>query len=139
ESDAPPLEVAGRVDRYLFEPDAAVIASRLIPTLAARHGLRAIENGVAYLTGDSPIADAALDAFEVLDCMKYNARSLKRWLRDRGIGHVEVKKRGVPLDPAEVQRALAGDGQARAVVILARVRGSVQAIVARRIAAPTGD
>jgi hypothetical protein len=131
---AAPLERVAPIARYLYEPDAAVLAADLTAALADEHHLAAIAPGVAYLTGDHRIDDAALSAFEVADVLPYDVRKLRGLLRSRRIGRLEVKKRGVPLDPAQVQRDLAVEGDSAATLLLARIEGRVVAILATRIA-----
>lgn len=121
--------------RYLFEPDRAVLAADLTGVLAAQLQLSAFSAGIAYLTGDRPVTHPLLSAFEVLEVIPFRIKRLKTLLRQRSIGHVEVKKRGVPLDPASLRRALAGPGDGTATVILTRVADGVTAILARRLPA----
>jgi THUMP domain-containing protein len=135
EPDVEP-EYAEQIGRYIFEPDAAVLAAKLEGALARQHGLMAITPGVAYFTADRPVGDALLDCFEVLEVMPYRTKVIRQWLTQRGIGRLEVKKRGVPLDPAEVRRELLGSHHSgeEVTLLLARVSGKVAAIFARRMA-----
>jgi THUMP domain-containing protein len=128
----PPL--AGAIEHYLFEPDAAVLAAGLGGALTAQHDLAAIAPGVAYWTGERIVADAALGCFEVQDVLPFRLKTLKTYLRQRGIGQVEIKKRGVEQDPAELRRQLDLAGPASATLLLARIDKRVIAIVARRLA-----
>jgi hypothetical protein len=127
----PPLAAA--LGSYLFEPDAAVLAAKLGGALAAEHDLAAIAPGVAYWTGPRIVSDAALGCFEVQDVLPFRLKSLKRYLRERGIGQLEIKKRGVEQDPSELRRQLDLVGPAAASLLLARIDKRVIAIVARRI------
>lgn len=135
EPDAEP-EYTAQIGRYIFEPDAAVLAAKLEGALARQHGLMAIAPGVAYFTADRAVDDAVLEGFEVLEVMPYRTKLLRQWLAERGIGRLEVKKRGVPLDPAEVRRELLGSnhGEQEATLLLARTSGKVTAIFAKRTA-----
>lgn len=123
---------AANIDAYLFEPDAAVIAANLTAELAREHGLKAIAPGAIYLTGTRSIQDAALGCFEVLEVMPFRLKPLKSLLRERGIGTLEIKKRGVEHDPAEIRRQLQLRGEASATLLIARVDKRVLAILARR-------
>ena len=130
--------VASQIGRYLFEPDAAILAAKLEGALAAAHGLAAISPGVAYFTGDAPVETALVACFEVLDVLPYRTKLVRQWLAERGVGRLEVKKRGVPLDPEVVRRELtaACTGSAEATVILMRIGEKVMAVMARRISQP---
>ena len=127
----PPL--AGEMGSYLFEPDAAVLAARLGGVLACEHGLAAIAPGVAYWTGDRVISDSALACFEVRDVLPFRLKTLKTYLRERRIGQLEIKKRGVEQDPAELRRQLDLGGPESATLLLARIEKRVIAIIARRL------
>jgi THUMP domain-containing protein len=129
----PPLEAASRVGRYVFDVNPAVLAAGLQGVLAADHGLMPLAAGIAYLTGDAPVVDPALDVFEVLEVVPYQEKRLKSLLHARGIGRVEVKKRGVALAPEQVQRALRGPGSECATLLLAPLASGITAIIARRI------
>ncbi len=127
------LSYVQQVGRYLLEPDAAVLAADLTGTLAAHFELAAITPGIAYLTGDRPICDAALACFEVLEVMPYRPARLKAWLAERRIGQLEIKKRGVTEDPAVVRKQLNATGDQAATLILMPIQRSVTAILARRV------
>jgi hypothetical protein len=95
--------------------------------------LKCLTPGSTYLTGDKPIADAALSCFRVLATMAYRPQRLKRFLRCRRVGRLEVKKRGVALDPQAVRRGLALRGDNEMTLILTPIQCSTIAILAERI------
>jgi hypothetical protein len=140
---APPRSIVGRpgqeppiahkIGRYLFEPDAAVLAAKLDGALAGEHALAAIARGIAYWTLDKPIFDPALACFEVQEVLPFRAKQVKALLRARDIGQLEIKKRGVDHDPATVRRQLDLRGSQSATLILAPVENRVTAILARRV------
>jgi hypothetical protein len=125
--------VSSAIGRYLFEPDAAVLAAGLCGDLAAQQQLSAIAAGSVYLTGDRPMVDPALSCFEVQEVLPYRVKRLKAVLRERRIGRLEVKKRGVPYDPRQVQQQLWVPGDNAATLLLTRVGGKVKAILAQRV------
>ncbi|HJT33237.1 MAG TPA: hypothetical protein VJ783_14430, partial [Pirellulales bacterium] len=134
-----PLPVAKEFGRYLAEPDAAVLAAGLTGALAAEHGLAAIAPGAVYLTGDQPTPDAALDWFEISAVAPFDIKRFKALLRERGISRLEVKKRGVSLDPALVRRQLRVPGDNHATLLLARMGDQVVGILAQRIKSKTAS
>ena len=125
------------VGRYVFDPDAAVLAAGLLGVLAAEHGLAPFSATAAYLTGDRLLEDPMLACFEVLEVMPLDVKRLARHLRDRNIGRLEIKKRGVPHDPETLRRRLALRGELPGVLILASVGRSATAILARRCREPS--
>jgi hypothetical protein len=64
--------------------------------------------------------------------MPLDVKRVNRLLRDRNIGRLEIKKRGVPHDPEDLRRRLALRGDEQAVLILAPAGRSATAILARR-------
>ncbi len=126
------VPITGRVDRFVFEPDAAVLAAGLSHALAEQYGLSALSAKSAYLTGGSPIDDPALACFEVTEVLPYKVKQLRPLLRQRRIGRLEVKKRGVPLDPDRVRRELRVPGDHQATLLLTPLEGKVIAILAQR-------
>lgn len=123
--------------RYVFDPDAAVLAAGLLGVLAAEHGLAPFSATAAYLTGDRPLEDPMLACFEVLAAMPLDVKRLARHLRDRNIGRLEIKKRGLPHDPETLRRRLALRGELPGVLILASIGRSATAILARRCREPS--
>jgi len=134
ESDCEPASIAANIGRYVCEPDPAVLAAELLDTLASEHGLERVAARVAYLTGDHAPDEPALDAFEVLEVFPCDLKRLKVAARARGWGRVEVKKRGVELDPAHVAKQLRGPGKNTGTVILTPTERGVVAVLARRVA-----
>ena len=65
--------------------------------------------------------------------MPYRLRELKSLLAERRIGRLEIKKRGVGIDPAEVRRKLALRGSKSATLVVARIGRRVVAILAQRV------
>lgn len=133
------VPAAERIAEYLFEPDAAVLAAQLEGSLAAEHALEAIAPGAVYFTGPNAIHDAALDCFAVREVMPYRIKPLKSLLRARGIGTLEIKKRGVDVDPGELRKQLALSGDEQATLIIARIDKRVVAILADRVSASEAD
>jgi hypothetical protein len=129
EHEAP---VAERVGRYLYEPDTAVLAAHLSGTLAGEHGLAQLAPGIAYYTGDRLVRDAALAAFEITDILPLDMKRLRNLLRERDVGRLEIKKRGVEHDPDRVRRQLQPRGDTAATLILTRWHARATALVARR-------
>jgi hypothetical protein len=128
-----PIPLAPHIGRYVFEPDAAVLAAKLEGTIAAECDLSAIVPGIAYLTGDGALDDAALARFEVLELLPLRTKTLKTWLAERGVGRLEVKKRGVDIDPERIRRELQVAGDAAATLLVTRAAGRVIVIAARRM------
>ncbi len=128
-----PVPIAGQVERYVLEPDPAVLAARLTGALAAEHGLAAPAAGPSYLTGPTPVADAALACFEVEDVLPLKTRELSRYLQARGVGSLEIKTRGVQVDPERLRHELKPRGDGAATLLVTPLAGRPTAIIARRV------
>lgn len=128
--------IAATFRRYIYDPHAAVVAAHLTTELARQFSLEAIGSRCAYLTGDQAIDDLRLQAFEITEVLPFDLRRLRALMRERRIGQLEVKKRGVDIDPRQVQRTLQSSGQEQAVLLITRQAGAVRAVLARRVALP---
>lgn len=128
-------EPVGELGAVLYEPDPAVIRSRLIGALARRLDARMIAPDIAWMTGDAELATPFAAAFRVTEVLPLHVPQLKRELRTRGIGRLEIKKRGVDIDPAEFRTKLQLRGDGEATLILTRIGSERRAILAERLAA----
>ncbi len=121
------------IDEYVYEPDAAILASGLVGALAREHRWRTFASTSGYLTGSQRVDEAACTAFEVVDVLPLQTKKISRYLRERGIGRVEIKHRSIDVSPEKLRREwkLAGDN--RATLLLTRVGEKRIAIVANRV------
>ena len=117
--------------KYLYEPDGAVIRSGGLHVAADLLRAAPVSESIAYLTGDDLVSTPLARAFEVVDVMPIKA--LKGYLKARGIGSLEILKRGVDLDPDRFRKTLKLKGAGVATVILTRVLGKHSAIVCHRV------
>lgn len=121
----------GELGAYLYEPDNAVIRSHLIGELAERLDLRLIAPEIAYLTSDQEIRSPWLRGFEVIDVLPFDRKQLKAYLRERGVGILEIKKRGADVVPEQLRKELALKGENAATLVVTRVGDAHRAIIAR--------
>ncbi len=130
---APPMRQTNCPGRFIYEPDPTVLAAHLEAELADRHGLAQFAATRGYLTGDSFVPHPLLTAFTVQEALPFDVKRVRALLRARGIAHLEIKCRGLALDPAELRRRLRSrNGSQHAVLIVAGRRGGTVAIVAQR-------
>ena len=123
----------GELGAFLWEPDGAVIRARLIGDLARSHDARMVSEQIAWFTTDEPITSPFVQGFRVDETLPFDEKKLKRALAFRGIGTLEIKKRGIDVDPAELRKRLALAGDETATLILTRVQGRRTAIIATRL------
>lgn len=124
---------AGDLGAYLFEPDGAVIRAGALGALAERHGLRRIAPDIAYLTGDEPIDSPFLTAFAVREVLPYKEKVLRQWVAAQEVGTLEIKKRGIDIDPATLRKRLRPRGPNAATVVLTPGPAGAYALVVDRV------
>ena len=132
-----PIRLRDDVDSYIFDIDPAVLDAGLKGVLALEHDLSALGPGPTYFTGPRPIDDAALAGFEVADVLPLQLRKLTPYLRERGIGQLEIKKRGVDIDPEKLRRDLKLRGDNSATLLITPIAGRPIAILAQRASLAT--
>lgn len=131
-NDAAPQAEVAPLGRYLYEPDGAVIRAGGVAALAERLAVGTVAPGIAYLTGDRLEVTAFAQAFEVLESVP--VKQLGPYLREKSIGHLEIKKRGMDVVPDQLRTRLKLRGDGSATVILTRVGARHTALLVRRMA-----
>lgn len=116
--------------RYLLEPDGAVIRARAIDQISPRAWL--LDPETAYLSCDEPVISPFVTCFEVLEVLDAGEKTLRAWVRERRIGVLEIKKRGIDIDPAALRRRLKPAGPNQATLVLARTPSGARALHVRR-------
>ena len=124
----------GSLGEFLYEPDGAVIRARLIGDLARKLDARMVHPQIAYLTADSAKVTPFASCFRVAETLSLDEKAIKRELKARDIGTLEIKKRGVDIDPAQFRKKLALKGSRSATLILTRLGERRVAILADRVA-----
>ncbi len=130
-ADSPDAEVR-ELGEYLIEPDNAVIRARLIGLLGAELDAGMLHESIAYLTADHAVATPFAQVFRVVEELPAKEKDLKRALAARGIGRLEIKKRGVDVDPAALRTRLRLRGPNSATLILSRSASRHVALLAER-------
>ncbi|WP_209721005.1 methyltransferase domain-containing protein [Marmoricola sp. OAE513] len=120
DEDDAPAEVR-EVGAYLYEPDGAVIRAGLVTAVAAGVGGGLISEHIAYATSDDSFRTPFARSYRVLEELPYKEKQLRAALRERGIGRLAIKKRGVAIVPEELRKRLALAGDAEGTIVLTRV------------------
>lgn len=135
----PPAAIELTPQRFVFDLDPSVRAAGLAGALANRFGWAALGSERGYLTGDDALpGDAAeasplVDSLVVEEVLPLRLRDVAAALKLRRIGRVELKKRGVEIDPESFRRRLKLHGDDEAVLLLARIGKKQAAVLARRM------
>ncbi len=120
---------------FLHEPDGAVIRARLIGDVARSLDAGMLDPRIAYLTSDAALTSPFVQSFRVRETLPITPKTINAALNAHGIGRIEIKKRGVDVDPAAFRRKLTLRGDAEATLILARYGDQRRAILADRVPA----
>lgn len=126
------IDIAAELDRYIYEPHAAVLAAHLTGAICREHGLAAVSANVAYLTGNRLLNDPLLAGFEILEVLPFDRKHLRAWCRERRIGVLEIKKRGVRVDPAQLRTEIVATGDNAATLVISPLAGHARVLVVRR-------
>lgn len=118
---------------YLHEPDGAVIRARLIGEAARMLDAGMIDEQIAYLTGDAALTSPFVQSFRVRETMPAHVKTISQVLRAHDIGRLEIKKRGMDIDPAAFRKKLSLKGSNAATLILTRTAAGRVAILADRV------
>jgi SAM-dependent methyltransferase len=111
------------VGRFLYEPDGAVIRAGLVTAVAAGVDGGLLDEQIAYVTSDASYRSPFARGYQVLDELPYREKALRAALRERGIGRLTIKKRGVDVVPEQLRKRLALSGDEEATIVMTRVAG----------------
>ena len=116
-----PGGTTGPLAAYLYEPDGAVIRAGLVTAVAAGVGGHLVDAKIAYVTSEHEFRTPFARGFRVLEEVPYREKQLKAALRERRIGRLTIKKRGVSVVPEELRQRLSLTGDQEATLVLTRV------------------
>ncbi len=117
------------VGAFLYEPDGAVIRAGLVTAVAAGVEGGLIDPHIAYVTSDGSFRTPFARGYRVLEELPYREKQLKAALRERSIGRLTIKKRGVQVVPEELRRRLSLRGENEATLVMTRVAGQGTALL----------
>jgi SAM-dependent methyltransferase len=123
----------GPVRRYVFDPDGAVTRSGLVAEFAALVDGTIADPTIAFVYADAPAGTPFARCLEVLDTLPTNVKRLRAALRERGIGRLEIRKRGSAQDVERLRKELKLSGPDGGVLLLTRVAGAATAVLCRTL------
>ena len=121
----------GKVGRFLYDPDPAVVRSHLVAEFADTIGGRLADPEIAYVHTDAPADTPFARRLEITDVLPFSLKRLRALLRERGVGRLEIRKRGSALEPEQLRRDLRLSGSASASLVLTRVAGAPTVLLCR--------
>ncbi|SIQ10715.1 THUMP-like domain-containing protein [Micromonospora avicenniae] len=123
----------GPVRRFLHDPDPAVVRAHLVAELADELDATLADPAIAYLYADTPTPGPYARCLEITDVLPFSLKRLRALLRERGVGRVEILKRGSALTPEQLRRDLRLAGDAAASLVLTRIAGAPTVLVCRPV------
>jgi len=119
--EAPPL--VEPTSGFLYEPDGAVIRAGLVTAVAAGVHGGLLDRHLAYVVGHEAFRTPFARGYRVVEELPHREKALRAALRQRGIGRLTIKKRGVTLVPDDLRKRLALTGDGEATIVLTRSEG----------------
>lgn len=139
ESAAGPEVSVAPPGAYIYDPDPAVVRSHLLDELARQIDAWKLDPHIAYLSGDAPGNSPFIRSYRLICWQPFQLKKLRQTLRDQGLYPREIKKRGFPIEPPELQRQLRiPKGGHPATLLLARL-GEKPAVFICESAANSAD
>ncbi|GAB2472649.1 class I SAM-dependent methyltransferase [Luteococcus sediminum] len=131
------VEAAGREldvaapGRHLIEANGAVTRAGALDALS--EGTWLLDAEVAYLSSDEPVTHPGATCFEVLDELPFNPKVLKAWVREHRVGTLEIKKRAVDVDPAQLRKQLQPKGPNQATLVITPTVDGTRVLACKRL------
>jgi len=129
---SPVASSMAQVGAWLYEPDRAVIRAGLTGALTSAVDGFELDSGVGYVTSQRCVDVGYATRFSVIESMPLNVKALRAWLRDRDVGRVTIKKRGVTLDADALRQQLRLSGSVEMTLVLTRVQSHQVCLVVER-------
>jgi SAM-dependent methyltransferase len=124
----------GPVGRYLTDPDPAIVRAYLLAEFVESVDGVLADPHIAYVFTDRPTSGPYGHCFEIIEALPFALKQLRAALRERGVGKLEILKRGLAVDPARLRRELRLTGPHSASLILARLGGRPVALLGQSCA-----
>ena len=100
----------------------------------AKGQLKAIIERIEKLEEEKKaISDDIKDVYGEAKGNGFDVKALRAWVRERGVGTLEIKKRGIDLDPAALRRTLKPKGKASATLMVTPTPAGARVLVCSRV------
>jgi SAM-dependent methyltransferase len=119
----------GRVGRFLFDPDPAVVRAHLVAEFASTVDGVLADPSIAYVYSDRTVPTPLARCVAVTDALPFALKRLRAALRERKVGRLEILKRGSAIDIEQLRRDLRLRGDRSATIVLTRVAGSPTVLI----------
>jgi hypothetical protein len=119
-SEGAPVPV-GPPGGFLLDPNPAVTRAGLVEELARATGCWKIDDQIAFLSADHQVHTPFARTLRVIESGPWKEKLLTARLRALDIGVVDIRRRGLAGDVAELHRRLKLRGTRRATLVMTRM------------------
>ena len=96
--------IASSVKEYVYEPDPAIIKTKLASRLARDFGFEFVNKSVDYLTSERLVEHFPGRTFRMIECVLYKPKSFRTFLDRHHIVGASIQRRDFPLSPEELRK-----------------------------------
>ncbi len=82
------------IQKYLFEPDAAIIRGGLVQEMGDKIGYDLIDPKLALLTGSQSVQSNYGKIYKVKQIIQFDLKKIRKYVRENEIGELIIKTRG---------------------------------------------
>ena len=118
---------------YIIEPAPLLVRSHLFVQIAEKNNLFPFSQGIAYLSGSTPLEEKGFANFKVLETCPITTSTVRQMLKKYSIGQLTLKKRGVEVIPENEIKRLAPKGKNEGTLFYTRLAGEKVAILTKRL------
>jgi len=120
------------IQKYLFEPDPAIIRAGLVQELGSKIGYKLIDSKLALLTGSQISQNKFGKIYKVEEIMKFDLKKVRKYVRENEIGELIIKTRGFPESVEKFRKKIKLKGNNSVVMFILR-KGDSHIIVFAQI------
>jgi SAM-dependent methyltransferase len=121
------------VGRFIVDPDGAVVRSHLVAEFASTVDGGLADPQIAYVFSARPAPSPFGPCFEVVETLPFARKQLRAALAQRRIGRLEIRKRGLAIDPDQLRRELKLHGDNGATLVLLRIGTTPTALLCQPV------
>ena len=119
-----------QIDKFLFEPDSAIIRAGLVKHLGHILDCKLIDKHLAILTSQNLLQNDFVKTYEVTTFFNYNLKKLKRYLKENKIGILDIKTRGFTESVEEFRKKIKLKGNTKTTMFILKMNDIHQIIFA---------
>ncbi|MBQ7501965.1 hypothetical protein IJT93_04515 [bacterium] len=121
-------------DQYIYEIEPAMLRAGALENIAGEIGAHLFDPQVSWLISDKLCRHPLAESFHIETAEKFSLKKLQKYLSERQIGILEIKKRNSAVEPETLRKQLKlARSKKEATVFITRRNGVPMMILAYRI------